>query len=522
MNGLPRALAAFSLRTPGWVSAIVAFAVAVVVLLVCYWQTVQSLVWVWDHDGTYQYAVLIFPLSLWMAFNLRPQLRVRPPLPSVWGLAAVAGLVFVWYAGHLLDVNLLQHFALLALFSALVLACWGWRALWLLVFPLGYLVVFAVPWGDSLVGPLQDITAHFAVRALELTGIPVLLNGREIMTPAAVWMVADACSGVKFFNACTALGCLFAYLMYHRWWKRIAFVLLAAVAPVIANGLRVYFTILIGDTWGLKYATGTDHMIFGWQFFGTVLLLLLLGGWFFRDPLVMRECPPAYGGRPASARAVVWLVAVAVLIAGPALTAELVLPATPETIRLTAPTIAGWSGPQVAADGWQPVFEGAVGQVRASYRSASGNDVVDLFHAVYSGRPRRGKTLITYGNDLYDPAYSRVLSSGSQPVDFANGRGTTAGELRLAGVMSQRLVWYWYCVDRRCTRSQVLTELLQVWGALRGQLPQSSVWAVSSLVAGDGANQARTKLRDFVQALPAPGLVDAQLQRPPAVAGSQP
>lgn len=522
MNAPSRALAGFSLRRPGWVSATVAFAVAAVVLLVCYWQTVQSLAWVWDHDGTYQYAFLIFPLSLWMAFNLRPQLRTRPPVPSVWGLAAVAGLVFVWYAGHLLDVNLLQHFALLALFPALVLACWGWRALWVLVFPLAYLVVFAVPWGDGLVGPLQDITAHFAVRALELTGIPVLLNGREIMTPTAVWMVADACSGVKFFNACTALGCLFAYLMYHRWWKRMAFVLLAAVAPVIANGLRVYFTILIGDTWGLKYATGTDHMIFGWQFFGTVLLLLLLVGWFFRDPLVAREWPPVYGNTPASARAVVWLVAVVLLIAGPVLAAGFASPAAPETIQLTAPTIADWSGPQVAADGWQPVFEGAAGQVRASYRSASGNDVVELFHAVYTGKPRRGHTLITYGNDLYDPVNSRILSSGSQPVDFANGQSTTAGELRLAGVTGERLVWYWYCVDRRCTRSPVLTKLLQVWDVLRGQLPRSSVWAVSSLVAGDGADQARTKLHAFAQALPAPGPVDEQVKRPTALTESRP
>ena len=522
MNEPPRALAGFSLLRPGWVSATVAFAVAVVVLLVCYWQTVQSLVWVWDHDGTYQYAFLIFPLSLWMAFNLRPQLRARPPVPSAWGLAAVAGLVFVWYAGHLLDVNLPQHFALLALFPALVLACWGWRALWVLVFPLGYLVVFAVPWGDALVGPLQDITAHIAVRALELTGTPVLLNGREIITPSGVWMVADACSGVKFFIACTALGCLYAYLLYDRWWKRMVFVALAAVVPVIANGLRVYFTVLIGDSWGVKYATGTDHLIFGWQFFGAVLLLLLLAGWFFRDSLLVQQHSPAHDDTFASARSVVWLAAIALLIAGPVLAAGIASPAASETVRLTAPTIAGWRGPMAAADGWRPTFKGAAGQVRASYRSATRGDVVELFHAVYTGKPRRGHTLITYGNDLYDPVNSRILSSGSQPVDFANGRSTTAGELRLAGVTGERLVWYWYCVDHRCTHSPVLTKLLQVWDVLRGQLPQSSVWAVSSLVAGDGADQARTKLHAFAQALPAPGPVDEQVKRPTAVTGSRP
>jgi exosortase A len=516
------AVAGFSVRTPDWVLAAAAFAVAIVVLLVCYWQTVQSLVWGWDHDGTYQYAFLIFPLSLWTAFGLRHQLQANPPAPSVWGLAAATALVFVWYAGRLLDINLAQHFAFVALFPALVLACWGWHALWVLTFPLGYLVVFAVPWGDALVGPLQDITAHFAVRALELTGTPVLLNGREIITPSAAWMVADACSGVKFFIACTALGCLYAYLMYQRWWKRVVFVALAAVAPVVANGLRVYFTVLIGETWGLEYATGTDHMIFGWQFFGTVLVLLLLVGWFFRDPFVVPEHFPARGDMPAAARIVIWPAAVALLIAGPALAVGLAAPAPPETMRLTAPTIAGWHGPQAAADDWRPIFKGATGQVRASYQSAASGDVVELFHAVYTGKPRRGHTLITYGNDLYDSAQAQITSRASRQVELTSGWSTTAGELRLVGATGSRLVWYWYCVDRRCTRSPVLAKLLQAWAVLRGQVPRSSVWALSSSIAGDDADRARMKLHAFAQALPVPGTSDVPAQRSPDLAGSQP
>ncbi len=522
MKPLLTPTADISLRAPGWIAAATAFAIAVIALLVGYWQTVQSLVWAWGHDGTYQYAFLIFPLSLWVAFSLRHQLRANAPAPSIWGLAAVAVLVFVWYAGHLLDVNLPQHFALVAFFPALVLACWGWRALWVLLFPLGYLVVFAVPWGDALVGPLQDITAHFAVRALELTGTPVLLNGREIMTPSAVWMVADACSGVKFFIACTALGSLYAYLMYQRWWKRAVFVVLAAVAPVIANGLRVYFTILIGETWGMKYATGTDHMIFGWQFFGTVLLLLLLVGWFFRDNPVVRQVLPVHGGRSVGARRVVWPVALALLVVGPALAARLAGPAAVEVLHLTAPTIAGWIGPQASADGWQPVFNGAAGQLRAAYRSVSGNDVVELFHAVYTGKPRRGHNLITHGNDLYDSADLQVLSHTSRQVDLAGGRGTTAGELWLAGATGPRLVWYWYCVDNRCTSSPVLTKLLQAWDVLRGHMPRSSVWALSSPVASSGLDQARTKLHAFAQALHAAEASNLQAQRPADIAGNEP
>lgn len=516
MNRMDETGVGISTRLFGWLFATAAFGVAVAVLLVCYWQTVQSLVWVWDHDGTYQYAFLIFPLSLWIAFNLRQQVRAIPPAPSVWGLLAVIGLVFVWYVGNLLDVNLLQHFALVALFPALVLACWGWRAARVLAFPLAYLVVFAVPWGDGLVGPLQDITAHFAVRALDLTGTPVLLNGREIITPSAVWMVADACSGVRFFIACSALGCLYAYLMYQRWWKRVFFVAMSAVVPVIANGLRVYFTILIGDTWGLKYATGTDHLIFGWQFFGTVLVLLLLVGWFFRDPLAMTTPPPANNLMPSGTRMTVWPAVIVLLIAAPALAAGLSAPAPAAEVHVTAPGVAGWSGPQLAAVGWQPTFNGAAGQVKALYQAQAGDAAVELFHAIYTGKPRRGHTLITFGNQLYDPEHASILSSASRRLTLSAGRSLTAGELRLSGAAGPRVVWYWYCVDRRCTRSPVLTKVLQAWDVLLGRLPQSSVWALSAPVGYGGVDQARAHLRAFAEAMPPTAPFDLPAREPAA------
>lgn len=492
-----------SVRASGWTLAALSFTVAVLVLLAAYWPTLRSLVWVWAHSGTYQYAFLIFPLSLWVAFTLRHQVRANTPVPSVWGLLAVAALVLVWYAGNLLDINLAQHFAFVALFPALVLACWGWRAVWVLLFPLAYLVVFAIPWGDGLVGPLQDITAHFAVHALDLTGTPVLLNGREIITPSATWMVADACSGVKFFAACTALGCLYAYLMYQRWWKRVLFVLLAAVVPIIANGFRVYFTVLIGETWGMHYATGTDHLVFGWQFFGTVLVLLLLAGWFFRDrPMVLEQAVSIDTGH-LGARSAVWLLTIALLVAGPTLAGALASPASFETVRLTLPSVPGWSGTQAAQDGWQPSFRGAAGEVRASYRSVGTGNSVDFYHAVYTGRPRQGHSLITFGNDLYDPARARVLSQSHVQIYLAGGRSITAEELRLTGRSGpdSRLVWYWYCVDQRCTRWPVWAKLLQAWDVLRGDVPRSSVWALSSAFVNGNANQARAEMHAFARSL---------------------
>jgi exosortase A len=504
MNTLLGAREGLATHASGWRLAIGAFTVAVAVLLVCYWQTVLSLVGVWAHDGTYQYAFLIFPMSLWVAFDLRDRVRANPPVPSVWGLPAVALLVAIWYAGRMLAVNLPQHFALVAMFPALVLACWGWRALWVLKFPLAYLVVFAVPWGDAMVGPLQDITARFAVHALNLTGIPVLLNGRELITPSATWMVEQACSGVKFFIACTALGCIFAWLMYSRAWKRVAFVVLAAIVPVIANGFRVYFTILIGETWGIKYATGTDHMIFGWQFFGIVLVLLLVVGWFFRDRLVPGTKPSPSDARVARARTLLWPGVLALLVSGPALAAGLATITLPEAVRLSAPSLAGWIGPQASDEDWRPRFQGAAGQYHFSYSSRADGSTVELFHAVYTGKPRRGHNLITYGNDVYDPDKLHILANATRQVEFAGGPTLTVRELRLMGSNNPRLVWYWYCVDARCTASPALVKLRQAWDVLRGRSPRSSVWALSLPANHRDPVKAREALVAFARELPPP------------------
>ena len=489
-------------RITGWKVAAGAFALSVVVLLVCYWSTVRSLVWVWAHDGTYQYAFLIFPLSAWAAFELRDRLRANAPVPSMWGLPAIALLVTIWYAGRMLAINLPQHFALVAMFPALVLACCGWRALWVLKFPLAYLVLFAVPWGDAMVGPLQDITARFAVHALNITGVPVLMNGRELITPSATWMVEQACSGVKFFIACTALGCMFAWLMYWRWWKRVGFVVLATIAPVVANGLRVYFTILIGETWGVEYASGTDHMIFGWQFFGTVLVLLLLVGWFFRDRLVAAAKPVPSAAKVAGARTLLWPIAMVLLVVGPALAAGLATPAQPDPVRLSPPALAGWLGPQPIQSDWQPSFQGAAGQFRSSYRSLADGATVEMFRAVYTGKPRRGHNLITYGNNVYDPDQSQILATASRRIHLADGAAVTARELRLTGTNSSpRLVWYWYCVDAHCSASPVLTKVHQAWDVLRGRSPRSSVWALSSPLDRGDVAKARENLGSFARHL---------------------
>lgn len=256
----------------------VGFVVCMLAFVVLYSRTYVALAETWEATGTFQYAFLIFPITAVLVWGRRDWLArvaARPRPIALWGVAALGAF---WLIGAVADVNLAMHIAVVVIWPVMVYMFYGPRVAGVLAFALGYLL-FAVPFGNFMVGPLQTVTAHLAVYALELTGVPVVMTGHMIDTPASAWHVAEACSGIKFFVATTAFGVLYAHLFYTGLRRRLIFIGFALIVPIIANGLRVYFTILIGEYFGLEYATGTDHLIFGWQFFGTVLLLLFLCGW---------------------------------------------------------------------------------------------------------------------------------------------------------------------------------------------------------------------------------------------------
>jgi EpsI family protein len=264
----------------------------------------------------------------------------------------------------------------------------------------------------------------------------------------------------------------------------------------------VYFTILIGETWGVQYASGTDHMIFGWQFFGTVLVLLLLVGWFFRDRLVAGEKPVPSHAPVGGSRMLLWPVALVLLVAGPLAAAGITHAPAPEAVQLSPPSLAGWSAPETLRSEWRPSFQGAAGQFRFGYRSRVDGATVEVFHAIYTGKPRRGHNLITYGNNVYDPDQSQILASAKRRVELADGSAITVRELRLIGEVTQpRLVWYWYCVDTRCSASPVRIKLGQAWDTLRGRSPRSSVWALSLPIDHGDVAKARSGLDAFARGL---------------------
>ena len=48
----------------------------------------------------------------------------------------------------------------------------------------------------------------------------------------------------------------------------------AIVVPVVANWLRAYMIVMLGHLSNNTIAVGVDHLVYGWVFFGIVIMLM--------------------------------------------------------------------------------------------------------------------------------------------------------------------------------------------------------------------------------------------------------
>lgn len=481
----------------------VVFGVALLVYVLMYFATLRTLIEVWAGDGTFQYAFLIIPISLFLAWSRRQEVASCEFSPSLVGVLLIVALASLWLVGDLVGVMLVQHFAVVALLPALVLAVYGASVGRVLLFPLLYLF-FAYPWPVAgLTTLLQHITAVFSVRVLQLTGFTTVLQGVVIETPFGAWHVAEACSGIKFFIASLALGALYAHLFYRSWRRRLVFMVFAFVMPIIANGFRVYFTVVIGEVFGVQYATGTDHLIFGWQFFGTVLLLLFVVGWHWRelDPrqstAEVRVDPGPPSGRIVSFGA----LAVLLLLSGPLAAWGLaaVTPAMPSPSASAVPQVFG---------AWRLMLPEA-NPLGARYRApdaefmgtfADGTRHVNVVRIRYDGRPRDGHKLFLTGNRPFDTGQWRQIGKAK----LLRGAGFhEVHQLRLSSGGQRRLVWYWYEVGGHVVQGLVEVKFRQLFDGLRAAPLSTAVMLVSTPLPSSARNpveDAAQSLRLFVQA----------------------
>jgi exosortase A len=275
-----------------WTLAGAAIALGLLALGFAFRQEAVSAVRVWDESTAYNHCFLILPISLYLIWERRDALLARAPQATAWPVLAMVPVALVWLFAAEAQIMEGRQLAAMTLFQLFLLAVLGFRVWRVSAFAFLYLY-FLVPSGAFLTAPMQDFAARFAVRGVQLLGIPVYSNGLDIEVPGAAFTVAEACAGLRFLIASVALGTLYGYTMYRSWRRRATFIAVSIVVPIIANGLRVLGIVVLGYILGNAEAAVADHLIYGWVFFSLVSITLILLG------LPFRQDVPAFPVIPA-------------------------------------------------------------------------------------------------------------------------------------------------------------------------------------------------------------------------------
>jgi exosortase A len=483
-----------------WRTALPALLVLLAAIGLLYRETAVAMVGIWSRSDTFAHAFMVLPISLWLIWRQRQALAMLTPRPQPWMLLALLLAGAAWVLADLVVVNAAAQFAFVALLVLAVPAMLGLQVAFAILFPLLFLF-FAVPFGEFLLPVLMEYTANFTIVALRLSGIPVYREGLQFVIPSGSWSVVEACSGVRYLIASFMIGTLFAYLNYRSTKRRLVFIGVSIVVPIVANWVRAYMIVMLGHLSGNTIAVGVDHLIYGWLFFGVVITIMFLIGARWSESqaavsgapqrLAVREWPGgssgAFGGM---------LLACLAAVSLPPLLADAIQhpPSTAAAPALALPDRLGdWRADEgVASLQWRPRFLNPT--VEAAQAYMRDNETVGVYIAYYRGQGPDRK-LVSSRNVLVssqDREWNHI-ASGRRPLELA-AQSLTMRTAELLGPnvsgsvdRSRLTVWTTYWVNGRMVHSDAAAKWHTALALLKGRPDDAALIVFYAENEGRGA-----------------------------------
>lgn len=255
---------------------------ATLLSVLIFFETWTSIVEIWSRSKTYTHGYIIVPISIWLIWSKRDRYKTLCPSTNWLPLIAIIASGFLWLTANLINVLVIQQYAVVAMLLGSFWVILGTRVALQMAFPLSFLLLM-VPVGETLIPPLMEYTATFTVAMIRMTGLSVFREGMHFSLTSGNWSVVEACSGINYLIASITLGLVFAYITYSSYWKRGLFFFFSILVPILANGFRAYMIVMIGHLSEMKLAVGVDHILYGAVFFGLVLMIMFYVGSFWKD-----------------------------------------------------------------------------------------------------------------------------------------------------------------------------------------------------------------------------------------------
>lgn len=491
-----------------WFKSCIILFFSIFTIILLYRNTAFQMVKLWTVSDTYAHGFIVPFISLWLIWRARPFWIERDPQPSLIALLLIFIFSLFWLLGDLVAINAVTQLSFVTMIALCIPAVVGWKISSVITFPIAFLF-FAVPIGDFLLPAMMNLTADFTVVALRLTGIPVYREGLQFVIPSGRWSVVEACSGIRYLLASLTVGSLFAYLNYKSVYKRLAFFAFAIIVPLVANWLRAYMIVLIGHYSGNELATGIDHLIYGWVFFGLVILLMLFIGMKWADSddnkihYYKKQIPQINKKIVGNYKTYFFILIIAAI---PHFLNRLIslnnneLPVVLRNIEINK----NWQPDDVSSNDWKPSFPSAVSFYDNIY-TAKENSRVGLHISYYRQQNYQSK-LITSTNTLLNAEDKRLRKISTENANFQLNEKTLSVEsslLKFNGILEEKentniLAWKFYWVDGKFTANKFYAKILGALSQIKGKGDDGAIIVVYAKFYDDQA-YAKKALESFMK-----------------------
>lgn len=269
---LPRVLD--TLRRPTVVLPVLVTALAFLILFSAPMRTLGR---DWWNNPDAGHGLLLFPVSLWLAW--KAGIVARPAPQRVLGTVILVSAVLLrWVSGLAAELFTMRASMWWAMIGLIVFTA-GWRQLRQWWLPL-ILLLLAIPLPavitNTLAIPLQLQASELGTKLIAWRDIPVRLSGNVISIPGQRLFVAEACSGLRSLTALIALGVMIGGMYLRRWPSRLLLIVLSIPIAVAINSVRIFLTAFLMHYIDPALGRGFMHTSEGWALFVGALGLVAL------------------------------------------------------------------------------------------------------------------------------------------------------------------------------------------------------------------------------------------------------
>lgn len=277
----------------------------------------------WD-EGLSHGLVVVFAF-LFFLLKDSPFGGIPTTFTRIFFCLALSITSLTWFASHAVNIQIVEQISLLLITILLFAALFGYTAvkqnILLFAFP-----IFAIPIWDQLNDLLVNWSSAVVGYLVKTINMPALIDGNSIFIPSGEIVIADGCSGLRYFTISLAIGYVVSYLNGYIGRKLIATLAIAVLIGLFTNWLRIFLLVIIGHETNMQSSLMSDHEYFGW-----ILFVLAAAPALYFAPVVTRSPPPS---KPISQSVYHYIVPIGLLTLGPAMSA--MLDTEPKTQSLRA------------------------------------------------------------------------------------------------------------------------------------------------------------------------------------------